>query len=221
MVSHLDYFCHLLTGLIPSLVDSYNPFSKQQILITLEFRSCYSQFKSCQGLPTALKIHFHTLDCKALYIRVLIYFLLHFMSYSNLFLFVLLFSHQSCPTVLWPPRTTACQVPLSVGFSRQEYWSGLPFLSPGDLPNSGIKPMSPALAGGFFTIKPPGKRLLVFYFFGHIELFPILGPFHKLFLQPKLLFTMIFLHLAFSCHSDLALNIISAKISSYWPPNLK
>jgi len=47
-----------------------------------------------------------------------------------------------------------CQAPLSMGFPRQEYWSGLPFASPGDLPNTGIKLLSltsPALAGGFFT----------------------------------------------------------------------
>ena len=43
-----------------------------------------------------------------------------------------------------------CQAPLSVGFPRQEYWSGLPFPSPGDLPNTGIEPASPALASGFF-----------------------------------------------------------------------
>ena len=52
------------------------------------------------------------------------------------------------------PRTLACQVPLSMGFSSQEYWSGLTFLSPGDPPDPGIEPMflmSPALAGGFFT----------------------------------------------------------------------
>ena len=42
-------------------------------------------------------------------------------------------------------------------FPRQEYWSGLPFPSPGDLPNPGIKPGSPALAGGLFTIEPRGK----------------------------------------------------------------
>ena len=46
------------------------------------------------------------------------------------------------------PWTIACQAPLSMGFPRQEYWSGLPFPSPGDLPNPGIKPMSPALASG-------------------------------------------------------------------------
>ena len=47
------------------------------------------------------------------------------------------------------------QAPLSIGFPRQEYWSGLPFPSPGDLLNSGIKSMSPALAGGLFTTEPP------------------------------------------------------------------
>ena len=52
------------------------------------------------------------------------------------------------------PGTVAHQAPLSMGFSRQEYWSGLHFPPPGDLPNPGIKPTSltsPALAGGFFT----------------------------------------------------------------------
>ena len=51
---------------------------------------------------------------------------------------------QSCPT-LAASWTVAHQAPLSMGFSRQEYWSGLPFPSPGDLPNPGIKPTSPAL----------------------------------------------------------------------------
>ena len=52
------------------------------------------------------------------------------------------------------PWTAAHQVPLSLGFYRQEYWSGSPFPSPGNLPDPGIEPssfMSPALAGGFFT----------------------------------------------------------------------
>ena len=44
-----------------------------------------------------------------------------------------------------------------MGFPRQESWSGLPLPSPGDLPNPGIKPRSPALAGGFFTTEPHGK----------------------------------------------------------------
>ena len=55
------------------------------------------------------------------------------------------------------PWTIALQAPLSMGLSRQEYWSGLPFPPPRDLPNPGIKSTSPALAGGFFTTKPPRK----------------------------------------------------------------
>ena len=47
--------------------------------------------------------------------------------------------------------------PLSEGFLRQEYWSGLPFPYPGDLPSPGIEPASPALAGGLFSTEPPGK----------------------------------------------------------------
>ena len=57
------------------------------------------------------------------------------------------------------PWTVACQVPPSTGFSRQEYWSGLPFPTSVDLPEPGIKPTSPALAGGFFTTELPGKPL--------------------------------------------------------------
>ena len=59
-----------------------------------------------------------------------------------------LFGHAQLFVTLW---TVACQAPPSMGFSRQEYWSRLPCLPPGDLPNPGIKPMSltsPALAGG-------------------------------------------------------------------------
>ena len=54
----------------------------------------------------------------------------------------------------------AHQAPLSVGFSRQEYWEGLLFLSPGDLPDPGTEPTFPAslaLAAGFLTTEPPGK----------------------------------------------------------------
>ena len=60
---------------------------------------------------------------------------------------------QSCPT-LWDPMNYSHQAPLSMGFSRQEYWRGLPYLPPGNLPDSGIEPaslMSPALASGLFS----------------------------------------------------------------------
>ena len=63
-------------------------------------------------------------------------------------------SHLSHGRLFVTPSTVARQAPLSIGFSRQEYWSGLPCPPPGDLPNLGIKCaslMSPALAGGFFT----------------------------------------------------------------------
>ena len=54
------------------------------------------------------------------------------------------------------PWTVARQAPLSLGFSRQEYWSGLPFPLQGDLPDPGIEPTSPASAGGFFITEPLG-----------------------------------------------------------------
>ena len=57
------------------------------------------------------------------------------------------------------PWTVACHAPLSMEFSRQECWSGLPFPPPGDLPEPGIKPSSPALAGRFFTTEPPRKPI--------------------------------------------------------------
>ena len=63
-------------------------------------------------------------------------------------------SHVRLFAILW---TVALQAPLSIGFPSQEYRSGLPFLSPGDLPNPGVEPMSPTLAGEFFTTEPPGQ----------------------------------------------------------------
>ena len=54
------------------------------------------------------------------------------------------------------PWTVVCQASLFLGFSKQEYWSGLPFPSPGDLLYLGIKPVSPLLAGRFFTTEPLG-----------------------------------------------------------------
>ena len=68
-------------------------------------------------------------------------------------LLMLLFNHQVVSD------SVRHQTPLFMGFLRQEYWSGLPFSSPGDIPDPGIKPMSPLLAGGFFTTEPSGKPL--------------------------------------------------------------
>ena len=67
---------------------------------------------------------------------------------------------KSCLT-LATPWTVARQAPLSMGFSRQEYWSGLPFPSPGGLPNPGIEPGSPALPADSLPTEPPGKPEVV------------------------------------------------------------
>ena len=65
---------------------------------------------------------------------------------------------QSCQT-LCDPVDCSPPAPLPMEFSRQEYWSGLPLPPPGDLPNPGIKPASPALVGGFFTTESPGNPI--------------------------------------------------------------
>ena len=73
-------------------------------------------------------------------------------------------SHFSCIPLFAAPWTVACQAPLSMGFSRQEYWIRLPCPPLGDLPNPGIHPVSPELAGRFFTTSttweaPPGVKV--------------------------------------------------------------
>ena len=65
---------------------------------------------------------------------------------------------KSCP-ILATPWTVACQAPLSMGFSRQEYWSGLPFPSPGDLPNPGIEPGSSTLQADSLPTELPQKPM--------------------------------------------------------------
>jgi len=82
--------------------------------------------------------------------------------YANMYAWVL--SRFSCVRLFVTPWTVACQAPVSIGFFRQEYWSGLPCPPAGDLPDPGIKPaslMSPALAGGFFTTESPGKPMQI------------------------------------------------------------
>ena len=79
---------------------------------------------------------------------------------------------QSCPS-LCDPMDCSCQAPLSMEFCRQEYWRGLLFPPPGDLPDPGIEPMplvSPALAGGFFTTILPGKPYILEYIGIHIKM---------------------------------------------------
>ena len=73
---------------------------------------------------------------------------------------------QQCPT-LCDPMDSSQPGPPSKGFSRQEYWSGLPFPSPGDLPDPGIESQSPALQADAFSFEPPGKLL------SHVRIFAI------------------------------------------------
>ena len=68
------------------------------------------------------------------------------------------------------PGTVAHQAPLSMGFSRQEYWSGLPFRPPGDLPDPGIQPASPALQADSLPSEPPGTKAFTLHSF--VPLFP-------------------------------------------------
>ena len=69
-------------------------------------------------------------------------------------------SHVWFFAILW---TVACQAPLPMEISRQEYWSGLPFPSPGNLPDPETEPMASALAGRFFTTEPQGKSKYKYY----------------------------------------------------------
>ena len=81
-------------------------------------------------------------------------------------------SHSSCVQLFVTLWKVACQAPLSMGFSRQEYWSGLPCPSLEELPNPGIKPVSlpsPALAGGFFTT-------IVIWEYKHLLIFIVIFP---------------------------------------------
>ena len=81
-------------------------------------------------------------------------------------------SRSNCVQLFVTPWTVSCQAPLSMEFPRQEYWSGLPFPFPGDLPNPEIKPGSPALQVDSLPSKPPGKshaKHIYLYICIHVE----------------------------------------------------
>ena len=81
-----------------------------------------------------------------------------FFNCGNIYI-MLLFSHLVISDSLVIPWTAGHQAPLSMGFTWHECYSGLPFPSPGDLPDPEIKSTSPTVAGGFFTTGPPGKPI--------------------------------------------------------------
>ena len=95
------------------------------------------------------------------------------------------------------PWAVAPHAPLSMGFPRQEYWDGWPFPSPGDLPDPGVEPASPVLAGGFFSAEPSGKPYLVITLEFKTCILDLLGSTLKFYLyhfQQYMNFTMIQLH---------------------------
>ena len=83
----------------------------------------------------------------------------HFCKVTSQLLFLLKVKWNvlSCVLLFATPWTVACQAPLSMEFSRPEYWSGWPFPSPADLPNPGIKPRSPALQADFYHLRHCGS----------------------------------------------------------------
>ena len=88
--------------------------------------------------------------------------MLHY--HQQCMLLLLLLSRFSCVRLFATPWTVAYQAPPSMGFSRQECWNGLPFPSPGDLPNPGMEPGPPALQADALLSKPPGKPQKTEYF---------------------------------------------------------
>ena len=107
----------------------------------------------------------------------------------------------------------ACQAPLSMGFSRQEYQSGLPFPSPGDLPRLGVDFESSALAGKFFTTEPPGKPCFLSYIFKNsslLALFWIYFFFHFLYSSWGLMVLFVFV-----CGYIINFNLPKSKIDHY------
>ena len=88
----------------------------------------------------------------------------------------------SCSVVSdpWHAMDLAYQAPLSMGFPRQEYWSGLPFPSPGDLPGPGIEARSPALQAGSLLFEPSGKPIIVYLFIKEGKSQPLDDSFNKI-----------------------------------------
>ena len=101
-----------------------------------------------------LLFHVVKLSCE---LQLRYYLLFEMFAYSFL---VCVCAYSATSVSLWPPRTVACQAPLSVGFPRQEYWSGLSFPSPGDL----IEPGSPALQADSLPSEPPGEQVTFFFY---------------------------------------------------------
>ena len=121
----------------------------------------------------------------------------------------------SCVQLFATPWTVAYQTALSMEFSRQEYWSGLPFPSPRDLPNPGIEPGSPALQADALTSEPPGKPwLLLLYYIISTLLFSWVSP---VILKMPLFIFQDLIQGNFSCLLDLIKSMIVHDNVSFFP----
>ena len=109
-----------------------------------------------------------------IYIHIFVYTHTHICTHTHVYMY--LYMHVCVCAQLFScvwlcnPMTVAHQALLSMGLPKQEYWSGLPFYPPGDLPNPGIAPSSFASAGRFFTTEPPGSPYVCLcrYIYTHI-----------------------------------------------------
>ena len=130
------------------------------------------------------KFFLFQLHCKHMCVCVYIYIYLciYMFMYTHIHLHICVYIHtyiyiyerkkesesevaQSCPTLCDTMDCIAHQALLPMGFSRQEYWSGLPFSSPGDLPDSGIELRSAPLQADALTSEPPGKPIFIHMFY--------------------------------------------------------
>ena len=131
--------------------------------------SIHIQFTCCD-LAAAMKWNSESKFCSlTLYPNVALYFILSFYSYSvsgyhkntlSKWAYFKIMKWSRSVRLFVTPWTVAYQAPQSMEFSRQEYWSGLPFPSPGDLPNPGIEPRSSALQADALPSEPPGRPIL-------------------------------------------------------------
>ena len=170
MPSNHLILCHPLL-LLPSIFPSMRVFSKDSVLCIrwlkywsfsfsispsseysglTSFRMDWLDLLAVQGTFKSLLQHHSS---KASILQHSAFFIVQ-LSYLHMKVKVKSLSHIRLFATPW---TLAYQAPPSMGFSRQEYWSGLPFPSPGDLPDPGIEPRSPAFQADALTSEPPGK----------------------------------------------------------------
>ena len=120
----------------------------RQILYCWTIRAAHSKSSLFESCPKNCEVH--NLHTSTLWLWQ-----------PSLFSWKWKWSHSVVSESLWPPWTIVYQASLSMGFSRQEYWSGLPFPSLGDLPDPGIKPRSPALQADALPSEPSPRDMII------------------------------------------------------------